>query len=112
MKLFKMRSGPESTGYGLMALDTDGFCFVYSANTGFWHRSKARELDLIFGTEAVYEQIDGALAGELLAGVKPADPLAMGRYVEELEQQSARWIKSSEDVGAIASEDYPSLPGP
>ena len=54
LKLYKMKSHPESNGYGLMARDADGFCFVYSANTGFWHRNKARELDLVPGTEAVY----------------------------------------------------------
>ncbi|SMY01270.1 hypothetical protein [Brevibacterium aurantiacum] len=104
LTLYKMKSRPESDGYGLMARDADGFCFVYSANTGFWHRNKARELDLAFGPEAVYEHIDGAVAGELIAGVKPADPLAMDRYIEELEQQPARWIKSSEDLGMIAPD--------
>ncbi|MGO1264932.1 MAG: hypothetical protein ACTMIV_17490 [Brevibacterium aurantiacum] len=111
LKLYKMKSHPESNGYGLMARDADGFCFVYSANTGFWHRNKARELDLVFGPEAVYEHINGAVAGELIAGVPPADPLAMDRYIEELEQQPARWIQSSEDVGAIAHEGDQHLPG-
>lgn len=111
MKLYKIKSHPESDGYGLMACDVKGFCFVFSANTGSWHRNKTRELDLAFGPEAVYEHIDGAVAGELIAGIKPADPQSMGRYIEELEQQPAQWIKSSEDVGAVASEDDQPLPG-
>lgn len=111
LKLYKMKSRPESDGYGLMACDPEGFCFVYSANTGSWHRNKARELDLAFGPDSVYEHIDGAVAGELIAGVKLADPIIMGRYIEELEQQPAQWIKSSEDVGAITPTEDQLFPG-
>lgn len=111
MKLYKIKSHPESDGYGLMACDAEGYCYVYSANTGLWHRNKARELDMAFGSEAIYESISGAVAAELITGVKPADPLPMSRYIEELEQQPAQWTKSSEDVGAVASEEDQPLPG-
>lgn len=99
MDLYRIKSSLESLRYGLLAIDNEGYCYVYSANTGGWHRSHAREFDLAFKREAVYERIDTGSAERLIGGVKPADPLIMGRYIKELEQQPAAWKKSSADVG-------------
>lgn len=99
MELYRIRSSPDSLGYGLMALDAEGYCYVYSANTCLWHRSKARELDLTFERKAAYARIDAASAAQLIGGVKPADEQTMGRYIEGLEQQPAVWKKSSAEVG-------------
>lgn len=99
MKLYKMKSSPESKGYGLMARDDEGYCFVYSASTGVWHRNKSRELDLEFGTEAIYSQIDSAEAAQLIPDVKAANSVTMSRYIEELNQQPALWKRTSADVG-------------
>lgn len=104
MKLYKIKSSPESSGYGLMARDDEGYCYVYSANTGLWHRNKAREVDLEFEQKAVYEPIDGADAAKLLSGVKPADRRSMGRYVDSLEAQPTQWKKTSAEVGSLVPE--------
>lgn len=104
MKLYKIKSSPESTGYGLMARDDEGYCYVYSANTGLWHRNKARELDLAFEQKAVYEPIDSEEASKLIGGVKPADRRSMGRYVDSLEAQPTQWKKTTAEVGALVPE--------
>lgn len=104
MKLYKIKSSPESTGYGLMARDDEGYCYVYSANTGLWHRSKARELDLAFEQKAVYEPVDSEEAAKLIGEVKPADRRSMGRYVDSLEAQPTQWKKTSAEVGVLVPE--------
>ncbi|MEW1987632.1 hypothetical protein AB0365_01010 [Brevibacterium casei] len=99
MQLYKIKASPESTGYGLMARDAEGYCYVYSANTGLWHRNGGREIDFDFDHEAVYQPVTGTEAAELLSGVRPADPQSMGWYVTELEEQAAQWKKTSAEVG-------------
>lgn len=101
MKLYKVKASSENVGYGLMARDDEGYCYVYSANTGLWHRDGATEIDFEFDHEAVYEPITGIEAADLLPGVKPADRRSMGRYVAQLEEQAPRWKKTSAEVGVI-----------
>lgn len=98
MEIYKIKSSPESIRYGLMARDVEGYCYVYSANTSLWHRSKDRELDLVFTREAVYEPISSEAARELLPGVRPAGPGIMEGYVSQLEAQEDRWTRSSIEV--------------
>lgn len=99
MQLYMIKASSESTGHGLMARDAEGYCYVYSANTGLWHRNGGREIDFDFDHEAVYQPVTGSQAAELLSGVKPADRRSMDWYVTELEEQSAQWKKTSGEVG-------------
>jgi hypothetical protein len=108
MQLYQIKATPESAGYGLMARDDEGYCYVYSANTGLWHRNGAREIDFEFDHTATYEPITGDDAAELVQGVKAADRRSMGRYVTQLKDQAPRWKKTSAEVGVMShSGDRP-----
>lgn len=98
MEIYQIKSSPENTSYGLMARDAGGYCYVYSANTGHWHRNKARELDLAIERKAVYEPIAVEDAKRLMPGVKPADRQIMGQYVKRLEQPDDQWTKTFGEV--------------
>lgn len=102
MDLYKIMVSPESTGYGLMARDPEGYCFVYSANTELWHRSGEQEVDFEFDREAVYEPIDAATAEALRPGVRPVDRRSMGAYVRDLEALPPKWTKTSAEVGLVS----------
>lgn len=104
MILYKIKAEPQSSGYGLMARDSEGYCFVYSANTGIWHRSGSREIDFDFDHEAVYEPITAQEAATLISGVKPADS-SMDFYVAKLRAQEAQWTRTSDELGIVPPDD-------
>lgn len=103
MKLYKIKQSPESAVYGLMAVDTEGYCYVYSANTELWHRSGEQEVDYEFDRESIYEPIAKDKAEALRSGVRPADRRRMGDYVRELEEQPAKWVRTSAEVGLTSA---------
>lgn len=98
MEIYQVKSSVESTKYGLMARDAEGYCYVYSANTGLWQRDGECEIDFEFVREASYELVAVETAKRMLSEVTPVDRRVMERYVRRLEQQSAEWTLTSSEV--------------
>lgn len=101
MKIYTIKAEPTSPEYGLMAQDEDGYCYLYLANTGLWHRDGDLELDFEYDHESVYEQINAQEAAQLITGVRAIDRRSLGDFVQELENQAPRWKKTSAEVGLV-----------
>lgn len=99
MKFYKIKSSADSDRFGLMAKDEEDYCYVYSANTSMWHRSKSRELDMAFEQEAFYELVDKEQAVSLLLDLSPTSHPDALRYVQRLDDQRGTWKRTSEQVG-------------
>nr|BFF05096.1 hypothetical protein GCM10023233_00650 [Brevibacterium otitidis]BFF08629.1 hypothetical protein GCM10023233_35980 [Brevibacterium otitidis] len=98
MELYVIRSTAGASSYGLMATDGE-YCFVYSPNTGLWHRSHECEMDFVFDRESVYEEVDAVTAERLRQKIQPLDRRTMRWYLNRLEKQAPEWKRTSAEVG-------------
>ena len=102
MKFYTIKAEPTSPEYGLMAQDEDGYCYLYLANTGLWHRDGDLELDFEYDHESVYEQINAREAAQLITGVRAIRPTKPRRFRARAgETKLPRWKKTSAEVGLV-----------